>query len=85
MGPCQEGPVRVSSSETTGSGQVGSGASGLKVSGCGEGLVTPSCTRTDYTQIYSPNKRLSVSAWEHGMSGTSDGVRRAFKKNLCYI
>ena len=72
--------VRVSSSETSSSGQAGSGASGLKAGGCGEGLVAPSCTRTNYTQIYSPNKRLSDPAWEQGVSGTSDGERRAFKK-----
>lgn len=77
--------VRVSSSETGGSGQAAPDASGLKASGCGEGLVAPSCTRIDYTQIYSSNKRLSVPGWEHDESGTSDGVRRAFKKTLCYI
>lgn len=37
--------VRVSSSKTSGSGQAASDASGLKASGCGEGLVAPSCTR----------------------------------------
>ena len=61
-------------------GKVGLVPLVLKAGGCGEALVAPSYTRTDYTQIYSPIERFAVPAWEHGVSDTSDRVRRAFKK-----